>query len=261
MLQEALARAWVRCAKYALTAKEDIYWEDFVRPPQREIKVIADPFPHIIVDDFFRPEIYAGLVKDFKAAQSRGYSKDGTETGVFHAFEIDYDGYVFMPQATLDPSRARAIFWSLEWNRFFSRLFGQYTTFETSVAMHHHPLGDRTGFVHHDFSNKRFPEGSFLRNGVVPYTLPEKAPTGYLQRRAIALIFFLGNDSWQEGDGGETGLYARDKTTLIKKVAPKNNRMLAFHIGPHSYHAFQENRRDRNAIVQWFHTPVPDILL
>lgn len=257
MFREALERAWVSSAKHVFAAREDIYWEDFIRPKQRDITVSAEPFPHIIVDDFFKPHIYTGLVEEFRAAQEKGYSKDESAFGTFHAFEIDYDGYVYSPSATLEPTVARSIFWSLEWNSFFSGLFGQHTTFETSVAFHHHPPGDRTGFVHHDYANKRFPDGVFLSNGVVPYTIAEDAPMGYVKRRAIAFLYFLENDGWQERDGGETGLYAKDKQTLIKKVAPINNRLLAFHISPHSYHAFQGNRHDRNAIVQWLHAPVP----
>lgn len=259
MLQEALARARVRCAKYVYAAREEIYWEDFVRVSPGEIEVVADPFPHVIVDEFFKPAVYASLLEEFRAAQSRGYHKDSAARGVFRKFDIDYDGYVFSPTPTLDPQIARSVFWSLEWNRFFSQLFGQYTTFETSVALHHHPPGDRTGFVHHDFTDKRFPTDVFLKNGVVPHALPDQATEGYLKRRVIALIFFLGNDGWQEGDGGETGLYASDSKTLMKKVAPINNRMLAFHIGSHSSHAFQGNLQDRNSIIQWFHAPSPDI--
>ncbi len=258
MFEKALVRARTRFAKYTLAAREEIYWDDFVSVPQAAIRVTPAPFPHVVIDDFLKPWAYQDLLAEFKAAQARGYSQNKQETGKFRVFDIDYDGYVFMPEPSLDASRAKSLFWSLEWNRFFSRLFNQYTTFETSLAFHHHPPGDRTGFVHHDFADKRFPFNIALHNGVIPYNVDAKG-AGYDRRRAISFIFFLNNDGWHEGDGGETGLYANDKKTLVKKVAPLNNRLLAFHISGNSYHAFQGNRQNRNSIVQWLHAPEEDV--
>ena len=71
----------------------------------------------------------------------------------------------------------------------------------------------------------------------------------------MAILFFLETDGWKEGDGGETGLYSADGKTLLKKVAPLNNRLLAFQISPLSMHAFQKNNTERNSVVQWLHAP------
>ena len=239
--------------KVALWSLEDIVWDDIVAVPQKDIAVIKEPFPHIVVDNFFTPEVYQGLSQRFADVASLGLSDTINDATRFHLFDMDYDGYLFMPRCSLAPSDPLRIFFSLEWNMFFSKLFSQHTGFETSLAFHHHPPHNRTGFVHSDFADKYFNLTSRLPNGVIPYATLDKSLTP--RRRIIALLYFLNNDGWREGMGGETGLYAKDMKTLVKKVAPINNRLLAFHISPHSMHAFQENHTPRNSFVQWFHIP------
>jgi len=68
-------------------------------------------------------------------------------------------------------------------------------------------------------------------------------------------MFYLANKPWQEGDGGETGLYANyNKNSLVKKIAPVNNRLFAFEISPVSFHGFLNNKKsERNTITHWIH--------
>jgi hypothetical protein len=126
------------------------------------------------------------------------------------------------------------------------------------VAFHHHPPGDRTGFVHHDFADKQFLPESLLPNKVISGEVP-KGDNTITRRRIISILIYLNNPPWQEGDGGETGIYTAEKQTLLKKVPPINNTLFAFHISPKSMHAFQGNNKPRNSIVQWFHIP-PEML-
>ncbi len=244
----------VRCQKIALSSREDIDWDDFVALPKSQIVVERQPYPHVVVDSFLKDWAYEGLVARFRNLKDKGLSNAANDFARLHPFEINYDGYLYSPPATLDPDDAQSIFFSLCWNRFFSNLFSQTTGFETALAFHHHPAGDRTGFVHNDFSDKNFLRGSWLANGVVPYAIAD-GNGGVLRRRIIALLLFLDNPPWEEGNGGELGLYASDGRTLVKKVAPINNRLVAFHIGPQSFHAFQGNHVPRTSIVQWFHMP------
>ncbi|OGC87994.1 hypothetical protein A2419_00815 [Candidatus Adlerbacteria bacterium RIFOXYC1_FULL_48_26] len=253
------SRLFTKLAKFALATKEDVQLSDFTDIRPKDIKVITEPFPHIVVDNFFKPEVYAALCEQFNEVKARGLSNEKRgEYKKFHAFDMDYDGYRYIPAPTLAPSNVQRIFYSLEWNAFFSKLFHQFTTFETSFVFHHHPSGDKTGFVHHDYVDRYFNPTFRLPNGVIVGE-KDKEPGTNARRRTISLLIYINNEEWHEGDGGETGIYVADKTTLLKTVPPVNNRLFAFQTSPVSMHAFQTNKKERNCIVQWFHTP-PEML-
>lgn len=241
-----------RARKLALYSRDRIDLDRFANKRAHKAYIEQAPFPHLVIDDFLKPDAYRELSEKFDDIKSRGFIEEQWGNDYFHRFEVEYDGYVYTPLPTLDPANPLSLFFSLEWNWLFSKLFRQFTTFETTIAFHHHPAGDRTGFVHHDSADKPFSLQMELPNGVI---YGDGAPPRYASRRKIALLYFLNNDGWREGDGGEIGLYAADGKSLTKKVAPLNNRLLAFQISPASMHAFQGNVRERNSIVQWFHAP------
>lgn len=253
MLSDSFTTWAARAQKVALYWRDRIDLEAFTDKRAKDIAVTREPFPHIVINDFFKPAVYESLCARFAEIQQRGFLDGSWSPDHFHRFNIDYDGFVYEPRGTLDLPDPLAVFFCLEWQWFFSKIFQQQSGFEISLAFHHHPPGNRTGFVHHDNVDKHFSPARRLANGVF---YGEGAPSEpIVARRKIALIYFLGNEAWREGDGGETGFYSNDGRTLIKKVAPVNNRLLAFQISPVSMHAFQENRRPRDSIVQWFHVP------
>ncbi len=243
--------------KFALLSKEDIDLENFTDHKPKDIAVIKDPYPYIIVDDFFKPEVYQGLCEEFNKIKNKGFSESRKRNpNQFYRFDMDYDGYVFVPPPTLDKNNPLSFFFSLQWNRFMSHVFKQFTTFETRFAFHHHPVGDRTGFVHNDDVDMSFSSRMMLQNGVI---YEEENPSDIKRRRILSILLYLNNDDWKEGDGGGTGIYAKDKKTLLKVVNPKNNRLFVFQTGPDSNHAFQTNKTPRSSLIQWFHVP-PEML-
>jgi hypothetical protein len=225
-----------------------------------KLQVLNNPFPHIIIDNFFRQPVYEGLRDHFTRVLQRGLSETNDPTR-FHAFvdlrgEFQYDGYLYVPR--FGEEKNLQIFFSLAWNLIFSKLFDQPTSYCTTLAYHHHPTGNKTGFVHHDYSTKWFSHDDALPNGVIfrshdKERLRGEEPRAFPQVRTIALIYYLDDATWHSGDGGETGLYQSKVQSPIKLVAPLNNRLLAFQISPKSFHAFQENFKPRSSIVQWFH--------
>lgn len=257
MQSRRLLKFTTQCEKFILSAKEkqSLDIEDFTSVRHKDICVMTDPFPHVVIENFFKPDIYRGLVEQFARVQARGLidEKKPNDKSRFHLFDIEYDGYVFTPPPVLHADNPLRIFYSLEWNHFFSKLFHQFTTFETSLSFHHHPKGDQTGFVHNDFVDKYFRQDIRLPNGVRPIVVDGKG--GSPRKRIIAILFYLNNDGWKEGDGGETGIYGADKMTLVKKVPPLNNSLLAFRVSQASMHAFQANLKERNSLVQWLHVP------
>jgi hypothetical protein len=254
-----LERKKLKLAKQVARAKEVFDLASIITEAGLHPAIETSPFPHIIVDNFFTPAAYRAIEHEFEAGLARGLSDNPNEGKVFHAFNIDYDGYLLVPPHFRFKESPLSVFYSIAWNAFFSELFGCDTSLETSMAFHHHPPGDSTGFVHHDFVDKYFDERARLPNLVIPHdeTPPTQPPPPsiFKERRVIALLFYVANLPWKEGDGGETGLYGEDKVTLLKKISPTNNRMLAFSLSERSFHAFQGNSLPRNCIVQWFHIP------
>ncbi len=241
--------------KHRGALKEDFSLHDYMQT--QDISVEAFPFPHIVVDNFLKDEIYERLLKHFQSVLDRGFSQEADSTK-FHPFlnlrgKYEYDGYMYVPRPEEEP--ALEIFFTLAWNLFISKIFRQSTGWCTSLAYHHHSIGDRTGFVHHDHASRHFLPDDKLSNGII-FRENGKTPSALQEVRAIALLYYLGGDVWREGDGGETGIYTSEKESPIKLIAPKNNRLFAFQISPRSFHAFQKNVKPRSSIVQWFHVPI-----
>ena len=236
--------------------KENFPLNDCLQTPHIPLVELL-PFPHIIADNFFQDEVYEKLLKHFQSVLNRGFSEEDDATK-FHPFlnlkgEYEYDGYVYVPRPEEEP--ALDIFFTPAWNLFFSKIFKQSTGWCTSLAYHHHPVGDQTGFVHHDNASRTFSPNDQLPNGVI-FRENSNHAAAFKEMRAIALLYYLGDNPWKEGDGGETGIYRSKGESPIKLVAPKNNRLFAFEISPRSFHAFQENFAARSSIVQWFHAPL-----
>lgn len=224
------------------------------------LNIIEGPFPHVVIENFFTDSVYNALCADFDAVLARGLSKEA-DASRFQPFlnlrgEFEYDGYVYTPEVAQHP--AAKIFFTVAWNQYFSNLFKQPTTHATVMAYHYHEPGNRTGFVHNDFSDVIFVEEDRLSNGVIPKSVAVTDPRPkHVEKRIIALLYYLKNDTWKEGDGGETALYEKKDGAPVVFVPPKNNTLLAFHISRKSYHAFQKNNTLRSSIVQWFHAPEP----
>ncbi len=232
--------------------KESVRLEDYIN--SQNINIITTPFPHIVVDNFFKKEIHDKLLNHFQNVLDRGLSQ-GSDHTRFHTFynlkgKFSYDGYVYTPrfgeEHTLD------LFFSLAWNLFFSKLFKQPNGWCTSLAYHYHPAGNKTGWIHHDYVDKWFTEEDRLPNGIIFNQMEKREPARFPERRIITLIYYLGLEDLQ-GAGGQTGLFADEHGPLVKLIAPVNNRLFSFQVSPKSFHAFQANSKPRMSIIQWFH--------
>jgi len=132
-------------------------------------------------------------------------------------------------------------------------------------ALHSSPSNSRTGWIHHDFCSAWFDESNpgegilYPNNGCEYFTGklvdPSAKPVEYV--RAAALIYYLCNDGWRNGDGGETALYGAAKETINTRydlIKPINNTLFFFRCSPHSYHRFITNPgMTRNSIILWLH--------
>jgi len=241
---------------------EDIKLEDYLQ--KQDFSIIEDPFPHLVVDNFFNGDTFQNLTGFFKRVLARGLSEK-TALTKFSPFVLEkdlvYDGYAYVPWP--GENKFYDIFYSMSWNLFFSKLFKIPTGYCTSTAFHYHPIADKTGFVHHDRVEKMFSPSDRIQNGIIfRDTNPNQDENLHVadnklffEWRKIAIIFYLGTPNWQETDGGETGLYQNRKKSPIKLIEPLDNRLFAFEISQKSLHAFQTNNEERASIIQWFHVP------
>jgi len=237
---------------------------DAVRKAQWE----KSPVPHLIIDNFFTKKYAEELSSETDAILTKA---EPSETRARDRFSRigGYDAYSFHPEISLTgPFR---VFYSREWYELFKNLSGFALDENIMSVLHHHKINSESGWVHNDygkFAFKNAPMSNLLNQWNFNSIYQGGGKHGNLidiehqesvsfTRRSIALIYYMGKDTWREGDGGETAFFDASGKTLVKRVEPINNRLLAFQISPLSYHAYQTNRiKLRNSVAQWFHEPM-----
>lgn len=229
----------------------------------RRWRVSAFPFQHVTGKQIFKDEIYRRLELAFRAVLERGTSEMPSR-GRFSRIFRNYDAYCArIPQ---DPANPLALFLTREWHDVLANLFDMATTGDVSAELHHHSLGSRNGSIHNDFNPGWFRK----ENTEVSLNISDSDLCDYktgkvkaegtipIQRiRAVACIFYLANEKWHRGDGGETSLYLTRDSRIEEpatSIVPENNSLIAFPVTPYSFHTFLRNRRHpRNSIVLWLH--------
>ena len=237
---------------------------------QRRWQVCTWPFVHYCAQDVFTPEFYTLL----DAAFGELLGRDLAEEHDSHRFSRNmksFDAYALNFDAEL-PQPLR-IFCSRAWHDMLAQVADIPATGDVVGGFHHHLKGSRSGSIHNDlnpgwFVNSSSPGAVNLsRHDLCEYS------TGHVYRaevavhesvRALAVLFFLHNPVWREGDGGQTGLYVNSAQSVIepsKAVAPINNSIFMFECTPHSYHSFISNRNHfRNSMIMWLHRPKGDAI-
>lgn len=219
-------------------------------------KIEKEPFQHIVIDNAFPEKFNKEISLEFEKVKSRGLSNVPLDPKRFSTLG-KYDAFSW----ALPPDERNPLFffYSKELRDYFANLFQIECTNDVSAGMHHHEIQSKSGWVHNDYTAVSF------KNKVTdemnpwymdcPHQTDVPLPGAHIGVRAIAILYYFTDKVWQEGDGGETGLYLNENTSsLIKKVAPINNRLLAFEVNPKSFHAFLSNLKyERNSIVMWFH--------
>jgi len=81
-----------------------------------------------------------------------------------------------------------------------------------------------------------------------------------LNRRINAILYL--NPGWQEGWGGEFGLYDETGEKLIKKIAPIHNRLVVFDTNDKSFHGLPDpitfpEGHSRRSIILYYYTKDP----
>lgn len=220
------------------------------------------PFRHIRAQQVFRKEVYAHLETEFLAIRDGPKQNTSTEP-TFRKVQSTYDAHIF-PMSQGIAVQFAPLF-ERRWIDFLANLLDLPAIPQIDGALHHIPINSRSGWIHNDFCSGWF-NGSHLGEIIFPdrrncdyFTGASKSPTARPKEfvRAATMIFYLGNDEWKEGFGGETGLYASSRTGQegICVVPPVSNSLLLFPCSPHSYHSLITNPGcARNSIILWLHS-------
>lgn len=225
---------------------------------------MTQPFRHVIATNVFDASTYGRMSRAFSEIQ-QGRSPHTTKK--LAQSTPNYDAFVLAIEAKL--ADVFAPLFSPGWLQSIARLFGIPFIPVIDGAMHSSRPGSRTGWIHSDYCSAWFhrpADGSTL-------LFPDRTKCDYFSGvlrtqgtqpiryiRAATLIFYLNNDGWKPGDGGETELLGASRelrATPIERVPPLNNSLLIFPCSRHSYHRFVTNKIERNSIILWLHATLP----
>jgi 2OG-Fe(II) oxygenase superfamily len=168
----------------------------------------AEPFPHIVIDDFLPPALLERCQELFPDAEQADTRFDSAQERLKFQFNPD----------TLAPA-VRALFYS-----FNSRPFLKFLQNVTGIE----------GLIPDPY----FLGGGFheIRNGghlSIHADFNHHKPMN-LERRLNVLIYL--NKGWQAGYGGELELWNADMSRCIKSVPPEFNRCVVFSTTETSFH-------------------------
>lgn len=202
------------------------------------------------------PEFYAALEGTFQDLLARGLNKS------FLRGKSGYDAYIRSFSPAIDGPLS--FFVSRGWHALLASVADVCVTNDVSGALHHHEPHSRDGTIHNDLNPGWFAASAACADGincassaVCDYKHGEPRAPGVqpVERiRAVAMIYFLNNAPWREGNGGECALYAHRGSAAVETVPPVSNSLLAFECTPYSYHRFLANRTEtRDSVVLWLH--------
>jgi Rps23 Pro-64 3,4-dihydroxylase Tpa1-like proline 4-hydroxylase len=169
----------------------------------------AKPYPHIVLDDFFDPEIVNGILEEFPKPDAIRWQRFDNENEVKLASAADAS---FGPMTRLFLYHLN----SITFLEFLSRVTGidnliPDPQFEGG-GLHQIVRGGKLG-IHADFNKHR----------------------AYGLDRRLNLLLYL-NKNWREDYGGHLQLWDRNMTRCEAKVAPLFNRVMIFSTTDFTYH-------------------------
>jgi Rps23 Pro-64 3,4-dihydroxylase Tpa1-like proline 4-hydroxylase len=199
------------------------------------IEFFESPFKHAVIDNFF-PEVLAkSLLNNFPSVDSPIWERSN-DTDIEIKLRTKWESEFDTPEGIVDA--IRVLNSSLILNAM-SSLFG---------------------------INKLMPDPYFSGGGlnvtVSGGLLDVHVDGNYhdasgLNRRINAIIYL--NPGWQEGWGGEFGLYDSTGDNLVKKVPPLFNRLVIFDTNDYSYHGLPDplnfpKEEVRKSIILYYYT-------
>jgi Rps23 Pro-64 3,4-dihydroxylase Tpa1-like proline 4-hydroxylase len=169
----------------------------------------ARPYPHIVLDDFFDPEIVDGILEEFPKPDAIRWQRFDNENEIKLASAADAS---FGPLTRLFLYHLNSI--------TFLEFLSQVTGVDNLIpdpqfeggGLHQIVRGGKLG-VHADFNKHR----------------------AYGLDRRLNLLLYL-NKNWREEYGGHLQLWDRDMTRCEARVTPLFNRVMIFSTTDFTYH-------------------------
>jgi hypothetical protein len=179
--------------------------------------VQADPFPHIVFDDFLLPHVFEQAAGEFPVLDDPSWMK------LFHVNERKCQNpNVDMWNPTLQAVAGELM--SHRFVKFLSELTGIEGLFEDAAM--------EGGGLHQSMA------GGYL-NVHADFTVH---PLHQNWRRRVNLLLYL-NPSWREEYGGGLELWSRDMKRCARRVLPIGNRAVIFTTDADSFHGHPDPMR------------------
>ena len=196
----------------------------------------ADPFPHVVIDDFLLPEIATFFSENFPNLNT-------IDENFIKKFDSGYGGEL---KRQISPNgcdeKLSSVFHKFNQDEFL-KVLEKITSINGLIADHTYEGG---GF-HQTFKGGRLGIHTDFR-----------VHKNLLLKRELNMIIYLNKD-WTKEWGGDLELWSRDKTNLKKQVSPAFNRCVIFKTDGSSYHGHPHplncpNNLSRKSIALYYYS-------
>lgn len=205
----------------------------------REQFKAADPFPHLVIDNFFTADFLARIESDFP-----------TKNENYDRFCIEDGGQIGTNYANGDPDSFPPAFKQLD-ALVQDRVFLDF-------------ISRLTGINHLDYDPQYF--GGGIRESRSGTFLPPHVDFNHhpatLTHRRMNLLFYF-NQGWEEAWGGNLQVHKdpnifANNDSLVRSYMPINNRCLIFETSETSWHGFDRLKlpegKSRRAFTIYYYT-------
>jgi 2-oxoglutarate-Fe(II)-dependent oxygenase superfamily protein len=206
--------------------------DEFART-HRDSYVRAEPFPHIVMDDFFPPEVLEDVLKEFPNRHEQRW-QESANVYTQNKFSLQNDWKM--------PPGIRHFIFQLN-AALFLQFLEQLTGIDGLIpdshllggGLHQSERGGKLG-VHADFNwHKKLK----------------------LDRRINILIYL--NKHWKEEYGGHLELWSKDMQRRVHKILPVFNRCVIFNTTDYSFHGHPDpltcpEDRSRRSIALYYYS-------
>jgi Rps23 Pro-64 3,4-dihydroxylase Tpa1-like proline 4-hydroxylase len=204
----------------------------------REVFATNSPFPHVVVDNLFPPQLISNLVSEFPTPSDQSWDRSVVE-GIQVKLRSNW-----ITEDDISPITAEVV------NFFNSGSFMK-------------SLSTITG-VQKLISDPYFTGGG--RNCILPGGVLDVHADGNwhddmgVHRRLNAILYL--NENWKEEWGGHFELWDRNLTGCVKAVSPLANRLLIFETHDFTYHGHPNplacpEGENRKSLIFYYYTAEP----
>jgi Rps23 Pro-64 3,4-dihydroxylase Tpa1-like proline 4-hydroxylase len=204
----------------------------------REVFATNNPFPHVVVDNLFPPQLISDLVSEFPTPNDQSWDRSVVE-GIQVKLRSNWT-----TEDDISPITAEVV------NFFNSGSFMK-------------SLSAITG-VQRLISDPYFTGGG--RNCILPGGVLDVHADGNwhdamgVHRRLNAILYL--NENWKEEWGGDFELWDRNLTGCVKAVSPLANRLLIFETHDFTYHGHPNplacpEGENRKSLIFYYYTAEP----